>query len=126
MGMENAPQQTWKPVTAGILNIISGAIRGFGIIGLIIAISLIDAGHYFGAVPPSDAPFVLSVVNTVLVFALIISVVLTVLPIVGGVFALQRRRWEWALAGSVAAIIGVFPLGILSTVFVAMGKEEFE
>jgi len=33
---------------------------------------------------------------------------------------------DWALAGSIIAILGVFPLGVAATIFVAMAKDEFE
>jgi hypothetical protein len=59
------------------------------------------------------------------VVVLILSVVSTVFPIIGGVYALQRRRWGWALAGSIIAIFRTSVLGILSTIFVAMAKDEF-
>jgi len=57
---------------------------------------------------------------------LVLSVIEAIFPILGGVYALQRRKWGWALAGSIIAIIGVFPLGVLSTIFVLMAKDEFE
>ena len=52
--------------------------------------------------------------------------VLGALALVGGVFALQRRRWGWALAGSIAAFFPFGLLGLLATIFTAMSKEEFE
>jgi hypothetical protein len=47
-------------------------------------------------------------------------------PIIGGVLALQRMKWGWALTGSIIAILGAFPLGVASTIFVVMAKDEFE
>ena len=55
-----------------------------------------------------------------------VSIITTVFPIIGGVFALQRRRWGWALAGSIIAIFRTNVLGILSTIFVSIAKDEFE
>jgi len=45
---------------------------------------------------------------------------------VGGVFALRRRFWGLALAGSICALSGATVLGILAIVFVVMGRSEFE
>ncbi len=36
--METTVEKTWKPITAGILDIISGALGAPGVIGLVIAI----------------------------------------------------------------------------------------
>ena len=123
----NSPE-TWKATTAGILNIISGGLNGLMTIGLIIVIGAFGS---FGPMimdylSPEDAPFIMAILLPILVVVLILSVVSTVFPIIGGVFALQRRRWGWALAGSIIAIFRASVLGILSTIFVAMAKDEFE
>lgn len=119
--------KTWKPTTAGILNIITGAFNILGAIGLIIAIVVISGGAYaMQLIPPADVPFIAPMINTILIILLVITIIQAVLPIVGGVFALQRRKWGWALAGSIIAILGMLPLGIASTIFVSLAKEEFE
>ena len=121
-------EKTWKPVTAGILSIIAGAISVFFAMGLIIAISATSTWHFFlETVPPEDLPFVAPIVSTVLIILLVLSVIKAVFPIVGGVFALRRKKWGWALAGSIIALIGwTCLLGVLSTIFVALAKDEFE
>jgi hypothetical protein len=60
-----------------------------------------------------------------LIVLVILSLVEATFPIIGGIFALQRRRWGWALAGSIVAILGTLPLGVASTIFVAMSRDEF-
>ena len=125
--METTVKKTWKPTTAGILNIISGAINVFSVIGLIIVITAIDTWAFLlEIIPAEDLPLVASLISTILIACLALSIIHVVFPIVGGVFALQRKRWGLALAGSIIAILAVFPLGVASTVFVAMAKDEFE
>ena len=125
--METTVPKTWKPVTAGILNITAGAISASCAIGLVFAIAFIDTWRFLvDMVPPEDLPFIAPFVSAVLIILLVLSIIHAVFPIVGGVFALQRRRWGWALGGSIIAIVGVFPLGVLSTIFVAMARDEFE
>jgi uncharacterized BrkB/YihY/UPF0761 family membrane protein len=120
-------QKTWKPTTAGILSIISGAISALGAIGLIIALSAVNTWTFIqDMVPPEDLPFVAPIISTILIILLILNIIEAVFPILGGVYAVQRRKWGWALAGAIIAIIGVFPLGILATIFVSMAKDEFE
>jgi len=49
------------------------------------------------------------------------------IDIVGGIYALRRRIWGLALAGSICALLGPWALlGILAIIFVSLGKGEFE
>ena len=45
--------------------------------------------------------------------------------VVGGIYALKRRLWGFALAGTILATICCTPLGVLAIIFVSMGKKEF-
>ncbi len=119
--------KTWKPTAAGIFNIITGAFSVLGAIGLIIAIVVISSGAYvLHFLPPADAPFIAPMIIPILIMVLVLTIIQAAFPIVGGVFALQRRKWGWALTGSVTAILGMFPLGVASTILVSLSKEEFE
>ena len=124
--METTVKKTWKPTTAGVLNIITGALSALTAIGMIIAIIAVGNINIMRFLPPAEAPFIAPLVSTILIVILVLSIIEAVFPIVGGVFALQRRRWGWALAGSIVAILGTFPLGVASTIFVAIAKNEFE
>lgn len=53
-------------------------------------------------------------------------IVLSVLPIYGGYCALRRRRYKWALAGSLISILGMPPLGIPAVVLIERSKGEFQ
>ena len=57
-----------------------------------------------------------------------VLIVLGIVSLVGGIFAIQRRIWGMALAGAICALFPppVIALGILAIVFVAMGKGEFK
>jgi hypothetical protein len=48
-----------------------------------------------------------------------------ILSLVGGMFAVQRRHWAWALVGSIAAIFCFFPLGVAAVILVIMAEKEF-
>lgn len=108
--------KTWKPTTAGILAIIAGGLNVF--FGLMVAI--VGGGIAWTGIDFA-VPRILGLVGIPLI-------VLGAVSVVGGICALSRKYWGIALA---AAICALFPpwisvLGILSIVFVAMGKEEFE
>ena len=65
-------------------------------------------------------------VDNIILGLAIPSLIIAILALVGGIFAVQRKQWGLALAGSIAAILSLFPLGIASTVLTAISKEEFE
>jgi hypothetical protein len=104
-------ERTWKPTTAGILSIIAGAM---GVItGIVVA-----------AIGGIIATF-LGIVWTGAFGAPLI--VLGIIAIIGGSYALRRRVWGLALAGSICALIGPWAiLGLLAIIFVSLGKGEFE
>ena len=119
-------EATWKPIVAGILNIITGIINLFGmfvVIGLLTAFG----GGILSIIRIADMmPIWLSgMVHGVLIIIAILLAVLSSLPLIGGVYAIQRKAWSLALAGSVVAILSIPPLGIVATVLVSLSKNEF-
>jgi hypothetical protein len=106
-------QKTWKPTTAGILSIVAGALN------LIVGIAL--AATDVMLLGPLIGFPVLGPLAAVLI-------VLGIVSVVGGIFAVQRRIWGMALAGAICALFPppVIILGILAIIFVAMGKGEFK
>ena len=119
-------EATWKPVVAGILNIITGVINLFGmfvVIGLLTALG----GGILSIIRIADMmPIWLSgMVHGVLIIMAILLAVLSSLPLIGGIYAIQRKAWSLALTGSVVAILSIPPLGIVSTVLVSLSKNEF-
>jgi len=126
--MVTTAPRTWKATMAGILNIVAGGLNGLGALGLIIVIFAFGSlsPMIMEFLPPENAPFITPLIFPILVATLVLTIAATVFPIIGGVYALQRRRWGWALAGSIVAIFRSSILGILATIFVAMAKNEFE
>jgi len=124
--MGNTAPKTWKATTAGILNIIAGGLNGLGALGIIIALFAVGKIDIMRFLPAEDASFIMPLIVPMLVVGLVLNIVATVFPIIGGVYSLQRKKWGWALAGSIIAIFRSLPLGVLSTIFVAMAKDEFE
>ena len=104
-------EKTWKPTIGGILAIIAGALEViFGTLGAT-GISFVAGFVGLGWLSVILAPLI----------------VFGIIAIVGGIYALQRKIWGLALAGSICALIGPwFILGILAIIFVALGKGEFK
>ena len=111
-------EKTWKPTTAGILSIVAGAI-GL-LLGIWLAVELGLAGSIAGTIPGFPAEL-LPLIG-------VPGIILGIVAIVGGIYALRRRVWGLALAGAICAFLAPagFILGILAIIFVAMGKREFE
>ncbi|MFO7933024.1 MAG: hypothetical protein R6U78_02975 [Bacteroidales bacterium] len=97
-------ESTWKPTTAGILGIIAG------VIGVIFGLVLAVAGGILGAVVGAFVPFIGGAVAGAFAVPLILGIV----AIVGGAYALKRRIWGLALAGSICAFFCVWFLGYQS------------
>jgi hypothetical protein len=141
-------ERTWKPTTAGVLTIITGAWGIFmGVIvmlasGILRAVSAggLDIGQWLeqwsggrwglGSVDVSG--MLGQILGGAAVWVMVAGIVVLVFGIIalcGGISALKRRRWGLSLAGGILSLplIPAGPiLGILAIVFVSLGKKEFE
>jgi hypothetical protein len=102
------------PVVGGVLCIISGTV---GLFWLIPAWgsggSLWFGGEFW--------------------FCVVIQLVLSILAIIGGIFAMMRRMFAIAIIGAICAILAggilfaiTFTIGLLALILIAIGKESFQ
>ena len=111
-------EKTWKPMTAGILSIIAGVLGAVG--GIVAAtVGRTIGGLWMG---PMAVPNITMILGAIAIPLIILGIV----AIVGGIYALRRRIWGLALAGSICSLICVWFLEIPAIIFTAMGKNEFE
>lgn len=103
-------EKTWTPKTAGLLSIIAG------IIGLISSPIMIA----YGAIAILESTW-----WYYLYYAGLLFIPIGIIAIVGGIFALRRKIWWIALAGSISALICFLFLGIPAIIFTAQSKREF-
>ena len=116
-----ADKQTWMPMTAGILDIIAG---GFSLIaGFVLLIIGAVGSNFMVYFAPQMPPAMMVVIFSSIAVPLII---IGILAIVGGIYALQRKIWGLALAGSIAAFFPCWILGLTAIVLTALSKNEFE
>lgn len=106
--------RTWKPTVGGILAIIAGVA-----LGIIAAEVFAFPARFLTSSPHRWWTVIAFVVGAVFV-------ILGITAIVGGIYALRRRRWGLALAGAMCALPAGFLPGILAIIFVIRGREEFE
>ena len=103
-------ERTWKPTTAGILTIIAGCFGiGMG--------AWVTAGRAVMAELPGLGEILAAAGGAI--------IGLGIVALIGGIFALRRKVWGFALTGAILAAICMLPLGILAIIFVSMGRREF-
>ena len=117
--------KTWKTKTAGILAIVAGVVSATEWVAVavleILALGWLPMGDLIG-------------LGGIVAAAFVIAISTGIVAIVGGVFALKRKRWRLALAGSICAIFSLMfvpvllnvPLAIAAIVLVVLGRGEFE
>ncbi|MFC1873705.1 hypothetical protein ACFLYX_00195 [Chloroflexota bacterium] len=109
--------KTKKPIIGGILTIFSGLLGLLGVASYSIGFGAAGSGIGKGDMPP----FVPSII-----FGLPVpAIVLALLAIAGGILAVRRKRWRWALTGSIAAVLSLIFLGIPAVVLIALSQDEF-
>jgi hypothetical protein len=117
--------KTWKTRAAGVLAIVSGVLA----VTQWVAVAVLEV-LALGWLPMGS----LTGLGALVVAMFTISIGAGIVAIVGGVFALKRRRWRLALAGSICGIFSVVfipillnvPLAIAAIVLLVLGRGEFE
>jgi hypothetical protein len=112
---QQAAVKTWKPTTAGILTLIAGVLNV--IAGIVVAALSGFIGSMMWWMPRWMG---FGAIGAALI-------VIGIVSIIGGIFALQRRTWGRALAGAICALLSppVIILGILAIIFISLSKKEF-
>ena len=120
--------KTWKPTVAGILMIIGGCM---GIGG---GLSIIFLGTLIADLP-GMYDYLLDVIRNATALGLsfgilrwlgLVPVTFGIIAIIGAIYAFKRKRWGFTLISAILTMPIGIPLGILSTIFVAASKKEFE
>lgn len=117
-------ENTWMPKVAGILDIVAGS---FGIfISCLMVLWL--AFFYFmaGIAPGGFDDFPMRFTALFMIPWAIFVLAAGILAIVGGIYALRKKKWKLALAGSIGAFFGSSPLGVAAIIFTVMSKSQFE
>ena len=98
---------TWKPIMAGILDIVGGAIGMVGGLYFVALASLFKVIREFVRLDPHVIARMEQIIQDIFAVPFVV-VFIGIIAIIGGVYALQRRIWVLALAGSICSCI-VFP-----------------
>jgi len=115
---------TWKPIMAGILDIVSGAIGMVGGVYFVVLTSVFRTMHEFMNIDPLIIDQTEQIISRLFAVPFVL-VFIGIIAIIGGVYALQRRIWGLALAGSICSCV-VFPFfGLPSIIITGLAQEEF-
>lgn len=109
--------KTWKSQVGGILAIIGGVIGLLASMGILIAITVLNTIWSWGLLP-------INVVG-ILWIILVPMFICGVLAIIGGIFAVQRKKFGMALTGAIAALFPGWIFGLGAIVFTAISRDEF-
>ena len=118
-------ENTWKPTVAGILDIVAGGLSLIGLIFVTLGISIFAIAGSSGLSCPVPMPTPIGPASVILLMAIPVLIA-DILAIVGGLYALKRKKWGWALTGAIAALIASWPFGIAAIIFTVMSQKEFE
>jgi uncharacterized membrane protein YozB (DUF420 family) len=119
--MKTNVQKTWKPTVAGILDIVVGS-GGIILVVLLIVGIMITGGAF--DIPGIEA--IPDFVPWLLTLIAVIAAAFNALILIGGIYAIQRKKWGLALASSIAAFIVSNVIGVCAIIFTALSKDEFE
>jgi hypothetical protein len=119
-------QQNYSKI-GGILSIVSGGLGCLSsllvvFLAVIIGFSAGGTYYYDGYYEPDQIFMILMVIYGV---CGVIGIILSALAITGGIFALKKKSWGLALAGSIAGVLTFMPCGIVAVIFTVMSKPEF-
>jgi len=113
MRVEVQTYKTGKPTVAGVLGIISGC---FALVGALFFVVPMVALGVIGA----------SFAVPILLAIALVPAVPGILALLGGIYAMKRKIWGLALAGSIASAIICPVLGIPALILTALSRNEFE
>ena len=112
-------ERTGLPIAGGALLLIAG------ILGLIMWGWVMAAGAVLFGIPgmPVDVSGIVTICGA-------IGIIFSIFPLIGGIFAIQRKMWGLGVAGGV---LGIFSLGffigsilaLIGLILVAVSRREF-
>ncbi|MEZ5332888.1 MAG: hypothetical protein R2991_12755 [Thermoanaerobaculia bacterium] len=109
----------WMTTTAGVLDILAAVSALVGLFFLVFAVCMLGwAAHHEGADVPM-VPMQLLFGGIGLYLSLVFLVALA-----GGIAALRRGSWGWALAGSIAATLTCVPFGLPALILTVVAEDE--
>lgn len=118
----------WKPIVAGILNIVSGVTHLCGAI-IVLVFGWLGDGVFnilWGGMVVTPLKLLTQPVPQELQNIVAIPVcILSALAIIGGICALRQKAWRIALAGSICGMLLTWFLGLPAFILILLSKKQY-
>jgi len=115
--------ETSKATVAGVCDIVAGISGLIGGIPLLV-LALVGSG-VLGTLPDPEIRPLAAIPLALFLPLAMLAFLSGVVAVAGGIAAFKRRRWGLALAGSIAAVFGFFPVGVVAVIFTILAEPEF-
>ena len=106
--------RSWMPTVVCILNV------AVGVFGVVTGPIMVVLAFFIPVAQESPR------ITALFIGIGILLAISGAIAIIGGAYALQRKRWGIALAGSIAAFIPSRLFGIVSIILTVLSKSEFK
>jgi hypothetical protein len=111
----------WIPTVAGIFEIVAAVCALIGAASLLFAALVITSVPDIQNDPDVPVDLISGLLGAIAIFVLVGGVV----ALVGGIAGVRRQGWGRAVAGAIAAVFLMPPVGILALVMTIVGEKEF-
>ncbi len=111
--VEERLKRSWTPIIVGVLDIVEAIIYGIGPIALTWLFFALSEPTTRGAESQDGHGLFIFVI---IIPFFIVGIPVGILAMIGGIYAIKRRKWGLVLAGSIAAL---FPSAMLLLIFIA-------
>ena len=117
--------RTWMPVAAGVMSIVAGTM-GFIAIAFMVTFVAVFGSEIAKDVLHSIGFWQAGIPLTVIGLVSLIILLISLMSVIGGIYAIRRKAWGLSLAGAICAIFPAQVLGIIAVAFIAISKKEFD
>lgn len=114
-----AKKKTVMPVIGGILILVGGVLALVAGIGLVASVGALDA------LTIVDVEGV-DILEDIVTACGVIFIILGLIGVMGGIFAIMRKHFGLAILGGVFALAGWFIPALIGLILVGVSKDEFE
>ena len=111
----------WIPTVVGVLEIVAAITALIGSLALIFALCVINTVPDLQHDPDIPIGLLTGLLGTLAGLVFLGGLAC----LIGGVSALKRRGWFWAVAGAIVAVFVATPIGVFALVLVIVGEREF-
>ncbi len=115
-------KRTPLPIIVGILDIMAGILS----LVCFALLALISIAAPIVPIESIGCALGLQISLGLIIFLASLFLMFGAVSLVGGVYALQRRKWGWVIAGSICSLLPKPVLGLVAIILTVISRDEFE